>query len=52
MLTSQENNELTPKECFDNIVKMIEEKPELFQVFEDVYETSLLIIKTMYLERN
>lgn len=52
MLTSNENNELTPKECFENIIKMIEEKPELFQVFEDLCETSILMIKTMYLERN
>lgn len=47
-----ENQTLSAAEAFQKIVEMIEEKPELFQVFEDLCDTSKLIIQTMYLERN
>lgn len=45
-----ENQTLSASEAFQKIIDMIEDKPELFQVFEDLCETAQYVIKTNYLE--
>ena len=37
--------DLTSKEMFSEIIKMIEEKPELFQVFENLCQKSIIELK-------